>query len=143
VPTKKKDKPAAPTRRRLPDERRGRVQRFSFTDSEGTPVKGYLRANTYDDGSLGEVFITIDRAGSTLSGFADAVALLMSLLLQHGIPLEVIAQKLVAMKFPPSGFTGDSKIPRSSSILDYVSRWLMLTYGPDKKDPLAAVPEEE
>ncbi len=64
------------------------------------------------------------KQGSTVSGLMDSLAICMSLALQHGVPLHVMADKLSHMRFDPSGFTGNPDIPMAKSIVDYVVRWL-------------------
>ena len=56
--------PAPVGRRRLPDTRTGRTHKFTVQGFEG-----YITANTYEDGSLGEVFLTeFGKEGSTTRG---------------------------------------------------------------------------
>jgi ribonucleoside-diphosphate reductase alpha chain len=83
----------------------------------------------YDDGRPGELFIKMAKQGSTLSGFADAVGILTSIMLQCGIPLEVLASKLQHMRFEPCGWTPNPDMPHAHSIVDYIFRWLLLTFG--------------
>jgi ribonucleoside-diphosphate reductase alpha chain len=76
---------------------------------------------------VGEVFIHGDRQGSTVAGFCDALALVMSIALQHGVPLELLTGKLRALRFPPSGWTRDDPEVRSvASVPDYLAQWLEL-----------------
>ena len=110
---------ALPRRQRLPETRKGLVHKFRVN---GT--KGYIRVGLYPNGSLGEVFLTVDKAGSTLQGLMDSFATLLSLSLQYGIPLSVIANKFRHVRFEPAGFTGDRNIPSASSLIDYVFAWL-------------------
>lgn len=93
-------------------------------------VRGYVYANTYPDGRLGEVFIVLDRAGSSLRGFADAVAASMSVRLQRGETCMEVTDKLVGMKFDPAGPTGNALVPRATSVLDFAARWLRHWFGP-------------
>ena len=110
---------ARPTRRRLPDTREAVTHHFSIADHDG-----YITVGKYEDGSPGEVFMKMAKQGSTVSGLMDSLAICMSLALQHGVPLEVMADKLSHMRFDPSGFTGNPDIPMAKSIVDYVVRWL-------------------
>jgi ribonucleoside-diphosphate reductase alpha chain len=64
------------------------------------------------------------KQGSTVSGLMDSLAICMSLALQHGVPLQVMVDKLSHMRFEPSGFTGNPEIPMAKSIVDYVVRYL-------------------
>jgi len=110
---------AVPRRQRLPETRKGLVHKFRVGKT-----KGYIRVGLYPDRSLGEVFLTVDRAGSTLQGLMDSFATLLSLSLQYGIPLAVIAKKFRHVRFEPAGFTGSQQIPSASSLIDYVFAWL-------------------
>src|SRR5208337_5026920 len=72
-------------RRHLPDERRALTHHFSIAGQEG-----YLTVGVYEDGLPGEIFITMAKQGSTISGLMDAFATVVSLALQHGVPLRVL-----------------------------------------------------
>ncbi len=111
-------------RLRLPDERRAINHKFRIGDTEG-----YINAGMYNDGSLGEVFITISKEGSTLQGLSDALGISTSLLLQHQVPIQDIASKYIGTRFEPSGMTANPDIPFATSLLDYIFRWLNLKFG--------------
>lgn len=125
------------TRWRLPDERRSVNHAFTVGG-----MKGYLIVGFYRDDTPGEIFIKLDKAGSTISGLIDAVAILSSLLLQYGVPLRVICDKLQHTRFDPSGSTGNSEIPMASSPLDYVFTWLR-RYVPPDAPPDTQLPLQE
>ncbi|HEX8801403.1 MAG TPA: hypothetical protein VF772_22460 [Terriglobales bacterium] len=110
-------------RRHLPDERRALTHHFAVAGQEG-----YLTVGVYEDGSPGEIFITMAKQGSTISGLMDAFATVVSLALQHGVPLRVICEKLSHMRFEPSGWSGNPKIGYAKSIMDYIFRWLELKF---------------
>ena len=78
----------------------------------------------YEDGRPGEIFIKMSKEGSTLSGVMDGLALTISLGLQYGVPLKVFVDKLVNTRFEPSGITANPNIRFSTSVLDYIARWL-------------------
>ena len=115
--------PVRAVRRRLPDERLAITHHFSIAGQEG-----YLTVGVYEDGSPGEIFITMAKQASTISGLMDAFATVVSLALQHGVPLRVICQKLSHMRCEPSGWTGNPKIGYAKSLMDYFSRWLDLKF---------------
>lgn len=121
---------ARPFRRRLPDERHSVTHKFSVGGHEG-----YITAGLYEDGQPGEVFITMSKEGSTISGFMDAFATSISMALQYGVPLNVLANKFTHMRFEPSGFTGNRQIPMAKSIIDYIFRWLSLKFIPQETLP--------
>jgi ribonucleoside-diphosphate reductase alpha chain len=106
-------------RRRLPDERRSITHKFDIQGHEG-----YITVGLYDDGSPGEIFLTMAKEGSTISGVMDAFATQTSLALQYGVPLQVMVNKFSHMRFEPSGFTKNSEIPIAKSLIDYIFRWL-------------------
>jgi ribonucleoside-diphosphate reductase alpha chain len=106
-------------REKLPNERISVTHRFSVGGQEG-----YIIVGMYNDGRPGEVFIKMAKEGSTLSGVMDGLALSLSIGLQYGVPLKVLVDKLINMRFEPSGMTENPKIRFASSVLDYVGRWL-------------------
>lgn len=114
---------AAPHRRRLPDERPAISHKFNIAGYEG-----YLVVGLYDDGQPGELFITMAKQGSTISGLCDTIGILTSLLLQYGVPLDVLVTKLKDTRFEPAGFTTNEHLPLAKSIVDYVFRWLAQHY---------------
>jgi ribonucleoside-diphosphate reductase alpha chain len=108
-----------PVRRKLPDERRSITHKFSIGGHEG-----YITVGMYDDGSPGEIFITMAKEGSTISGLMDAFATAVSFNLQYGVPLKFLVDKFAHVRFEPSGWTGNQQIPYAKSIMDYIFRWL-------------------
>jgi ribonucleoside-diphosphate reductase alpha chain len=134
---------AQPRRKRLPDERKSITHKFSVQGHDG-----YITVGMYDDGTPGEIFIVMAKAGSTLNGVMDSFATAVSLGLQHGVPLQLFVNKFSHIRFEPHGFTKNSDIPIAKSIVDYLFRWLgikFLGYAPAsvahetaKDDPLEA-----
>jgi ribonucleoside-diphosphate reductase alpha chain len=112
-------KEARPVRRRLPDTRNSRTHKFSIEGHEG-----YITVGMYEDGTPGEIFVTMAKEGSTISGMMDAFATSISLTLQYGVPLVDLIQKFSHMRFEPSGRTENPDIPVAQSVVDYVFRWL-------------------
>jgi ribonucleoside-diphosphate reductase alpha chain len=78
----------------------------------------------YPNGQPGELFVKMAKEGSTVSGLMDALGIVVSLALQHGVPLSAMAEKLKGMRFAPSGYTGAPQIRHAHSLVDYVARWL-------------------
>jgi ribonucleoside-diphosphate reductase alpha chain len=111
----------APTavRRKLPDERESITHKFSIGGHEG-----YITVGKYEDGTAGEIFITMAKEGSTISGLMDSFATMTSLALQHGVPLQLLVDKFTHTRFEPSGFTKNPEIPMAKSIMDYIFKWL-------------------
>ncbi|KAB2958316.1 MAG: vitamin B12-dependent ribonucleotide reductase [Thermoanaerobaculia bacterium] len=108
-----------PVRHKLPDERRALTHKFSINGHEG-----YITVGLYDDGQPGEIFLTMAKEGSTISGLMDAFATSISLALQYGVPLKALVDKFTHMRYEPSGFTKNPEIPIAKSITDYIFRWL-------------------
>jgi len=117
-----------PVRRRLPDTRRSLTHKFSIEGHEG-----YITVGLYEDGSPGEIFITMAKEGSTLSGTMDAFATAISLALQYGVPLRDLVYKFSHMRFEPSGRTENPEIPVAQSIVDYIFRWLASQFLSDEE----------
>jgi ribonucleoside-diphosphate reductase alpha chain len=116
-----------PVRRKLPDERRSLTHKFSIGGHEG-----YITVGMYDDGSPGEIFITMAKEGSTISGLMDTLATAISFNLQYGVPLKFLVDKFAHVRFEPSGWTGSPQIPYAKSIIDYIFRWLGAKFlGPE------------
>ncbi len=111
---------APPKRRRMPRERQSITHKFSIGGHEG-----YITAGMYDDGSVGEIFLTdIGKEGSTLRGMMNSFATAISIALQYGVPLETLVQKFCYMRFEPEGMTTNPEIPFAKSMPDYIMRWL-------------------
>jgi ribonucleoside-diphosphate reductase alpha chain len=120
--------PPAAVRRKLPDERRSITHKFSVAGHEG-----YIHVGLYETGEPGEIFIRMAKEGSTISGLMDSFGTAISLAFQHGVPLKLLADKFTRTKFDPSGFTGNPEIPRASSIMDYIFRWLATKFVRDER----------
>jgi ribonucleoside-diphosphate reductase alpha chain len=110
---------AGPLRRRLPDERQSITHKFDIAGHEG-----YITVGLYEDGTPGELFLTMAKEGSTISGFADAFAQAISYALQYGVPLQDLVDKFSHVRFEPSGMTKNPDVRFAKSIVDYIFRWL-------------------
>lgn len=110
-------------RRRLPRVRTSRTYKFQIADLEG-----YFTVGEYEDGTPGELFISVSKQGSTLSGLMDSFAISVSHGLQFGVPLKSYVKTLRGTSFAPSGITDDPEIRTASSITDYIVRRLALDY---------------
>jgi ribonucleoside-diphosphate reductase alpha chain len=109
-----------PIRRRMPRERQSITHKFSIAGHEG-----YITAGMYEDGSVGEIFLTdVGKEGSTLRGMMNAFATSISIALQYGVPLETLVRKFSYMRFDPEGITTNPEIPFAKSMPDYIMRWL-------------------
>jgi ribonucleoside-diphosphate reductase alpha chain len=109
-----------PERKRMPQERESITHKFSIAGHEG-----YITAGKYDDGTVGEIFLTdIGKEGSTMRGLLNAFATAISLGLQYGVPLEDFVRKFSYMRFDPEGMTTNPEIPFAKSMPDYIMRWV-------------------
>jgi len=125
---KKEPEPAvqySAMRHKLPDERRSITHKFDIAGHEG-----YLTVGLYEDGQPGELFVTMAKEGSTISGLMDAFATQTSYALQFGVPLKFMVDKFSHMRFEPSGFTKNPEIPIAKSIVDYIFRWMAAHFLP-------------
>ncbi len=112
-----------PLRQKLPRSRRGRTFEFRVAD-----CKGFATIGEYDDGRPGEIFLTVSKQGSTLSGIMDAFAKSISYGLQYGVPLRAFVEAFTNMRFEPAGMTDDPDIRFATSIMDYLFRRLAIEY---------------
>ena len=108
-----------PFRHKLPDERASITHKFDISGHEG-----YITVGLYEDGQPGELFLTMAKEGSTISGFADAFAQAISYALQYGVPLQDLVDKFSHVRFEPAGMTKNPDIRFAKSIVDYIFRWL-------------------
>jgi ribonucleoside-diphosphate reductase alpha chain len=120
---------ARPYRRRMPETRRSITHKFEIAGHEG-----YLTVGIYEDGTPGELFITMAKEGSTVSGMMDAFGIAISLCLQYGVPLSELCRKFIYSRFEPSGYTKNPRIKMATSIVDYIFRWLQLTFPNGKNE---------
>ena len=118
---------AEPVRKKMPRERESITHKFSIAGHEG-----YITAGKYEDGSVGEIFLTdIGKEGSTMRGLMNAFATAISLGLQYGVPLEDFVRKFSYMRFEPEGITGNPEIPFAKSLPDYIMRWVASRFVED------------
>ncbi len=119
-----------PVRRKMPQERESITHKFSVGGHEG-----YITAGKYEDGSVGEIFLTdIGKEGSTIKGMMNAFATAVSIGLQYGVPLETFVKKFSYMRFEPEGITGNPEIPFAKSMPDYIMRWVASRFIDDIDD---------
>lgn len=115
---------SASTRRKLPSRRKGYTQKAEIG---GHSV--FLRTGEYEDGSLGEIFIDMQKEGAAFKGLMNCFAIAISVGLQYGIPLEEFVDRFTFMKFEPAGIvSGNNMIKMTTSVIDYVFRELAISY---------------
>ena len=112
-----------PKRRRMPATATSMRHKFEVGGHEG-----YLHVGLFEENVPGEVFITMAKEGSTVGGMMDAFATAISLCLQYGVPLEALVKKFSHQRFEPNGLTSNPDIPFAKSIVDYIFRWLGLSF---------------
>ena len=110
-------------RQQMPKVRTAKTFSFKVANS-----KGYMTVGEYADGRPGEIFVNVNKQGSTMRGILDAFAISVSHGLQFGVPLKDYVSSMVSMSFAPAGITDDPEIRTASSIIDYIARRLALTY---------------
>jgi ribonucleoside-diphosphate reductase alpha chain len=111
-------------RRRLPDRRKGYIQKATVGGH-----KVYLHTGEFDDGELGEIFIDMHKEGAAFRSLMNNFAIAVSMGLQYGVPLEEFVEAFVFTRFEPAGdVTGNDSIRRATSILDYIFRELAVSY---------------
>jgi ribonucleoside-diphosphate reductase alpha chain len=120
-----------PIRQKLPRTRSARTFEFRVAD-----CKGFANIGQYADGRPGEIFLTVSKQGSTLSGIMDAFAKSISYGLQYGVPMRAFVEAFTNMRFEPAGMTDDPELRLSTSIVDYIFRRIAVDYIPleDRKE---------
>jgi ribonucleoside-diphosphate reductase alpha chain len=107
----------------LPKVRPAKTYSFTVADCHG-----YFTVGEYDDGAPGELFVSVAKMGSTLSGLMDSFGRSISYGLQYGVPLKVYVKGMTAMSFAPAGITDDKEIRTAASLVDYIFRRLATDY---------------
>lgn len=111
-------------RRNLPDRRANSTHKLNLN---GQTI--YLTVGLYDDGTVGECFLDVCKAGSALRAILSTVAVFLSLGLQHGVPLGLFVDALKGQSFEPSGAVGGSfEVTTAESILDLIGQELAACY---------------
>lgn len=112
------------TRRKLPDRRKGYIQKAAVGGH-----KVYIHTGEYDDGELGEIFIDMHKEGAAFRSVMNNFAIAISIGLQYGVPLDEFVDAFVFTRFEPAGrVTGNDSIQSATSILDYIFRELGVSY---------------
>jgi ribonucleoside-diphosphate reductase alpha chain len=90
--------------------------------------EGYLIVGLYEDGTPGELFITMAKEGSTIGGLMDSLGTAISVALQYGVPVQSLVNKFAHQRFEPMGITTNNDIPFAKSLVDYIFRWLGIQF---------------
>ncbi len=134
APAREEENPNGPpraVRHKLQSERRSITHKFNVGGHEG-----YITVGLYPDDSVGEIFITMAKEGSTVSGLMDSFSCAVSIALQHGVPLKLLCEKFAHTRFEPSGWSGNPDIGFAKSIMDYIFRWLDLRFSTGQQQML-------
>ena len=127
-----------PTRRYMPAERPGMTRKFNIPYIDENNVAStyelYVTTSTFEDGTLGEVFLKAGKPGEMHRLAMDALGTMISLGLQHGVPVDVIVEKLRFMRGGPSGFIGDTEFKSCTSPFDLLAQYLGKKYGSKPAD---------
>ena len=110
-------------KRELPKRRKSMTYEFKISD-----LKGFFTVGEYEDGTPGELFITVSKQGSTLAGMMDSFARSVSHGLKYGVPLKSYVKTMMSTSFAPAGLTDDRDIRTASSLVDYIFRRLAMDY---------------
>lgn len=90
----------------------------------------HIQRSFYDDGRLGEIFATVGKQGDTVKGLMEVLCILISKILQYGIPAEVVAGILRNTEFGPNGLVQQHPyIKSASSIPDLISKFIDISIG--------------
>jgi hypothetical protein len=125
-------------RERLADERTGYIHKVEITTAKpgvdpNAPldievIDLYVKVGEYPDGRLGEISVTIGKHGDEHAVY-DEWCTLASKALQHGIPVETVFKTCVGKNYGKAGPTSNKNIPKCTSILDYIGRWVLARYS--------------
>lgn len=110
-------------RREMPKRRNAKTFSFRVADCHG-----YFTVGEFEDGTPGELFMSVAKMGSTLAGLMDAYARSISYGLQYGVPLKAYVKGMTNVAFAPAGLTDDKEIQTASSLVDYIFRRLAKEY---------------
>jgi hypothetical protein len=120
-------------REKLEKERDGVSHHFTIiardpnSDDKVYEVDGYIQTGMYPDGRLGEIFVKVGKQGE-FNAMLGQWAISTSIALQYGAPAKELFEKFLGSRFEPAGATTNKDIPRCTSVLDYLARYLLLKY---------------
>lgn len=138
-------------REKLPGERASIDRRFHirYQETEHDPgnlqatrtvtksLKMFVVAGMYEDGRIGELFVHTNKQGELINGTLETMATMMSLGLQHGVPLGLMTAKMRGTQFPPAQFIGldDPDFRKCTSVIDLIAQWLDMRFPEGKYHP--------
>ena len=130
----------------MPKRRHTWRQKVRIYDRDsGACHKFYIDFGEYEDGRLGEVFITSHRHGTFVRGTLDTLARTISIALQSGTSPAEVARSLLGQNYPPSGRVDaeGSEVTECLSVADYLGQEIDRCYGEDgRRRPITPPPEK-
>lgn len=82
-----------PLRETLPNKRRTEREKIDFDLGNDGVMRVYVEVGFYDDGRPGEVFLKAGKQGTMVRDMFDALATVLSVAMQHGVPLKAFPIK--------------------------------------------------
>ena len=99
--------------------------------------KVHLTVDFNDEGKPCAIAVAVHKEGSVFRGMLDTVAALASLALQHGTSMAEVANRMIGVRFEPSGpVYGHDTIQECLSLVDLFGRMLAQfeTYEPVNRE---------
>lgn len=112
----------------LPTDRTGRTRRLHLEGPEGS-LTCYATLNADLSGAPIELILRASKKGTLERGLLHCLGRVVTIALQHGVPLGTIVESLKGVVFEPAGLTGARDIPMVKSVADYLARWLAAQPG--------------
>jgi ribonucleoside-diphosphate reductase alpha chain len=99
-------------------------------EAEINGLRLYITVSFYEDGKLGELYVSAGKQGSIVKGLLDSISTTISKMLQYGVSAEIISDMYRGQKFEPSGFVGGHPyIKKVDSISDLISKIIDIELG--------------
>ena len=108
----------------------------SLTTSPSQDTKAISPSDCIPTASRARSLSAWSKAGSTIAGLMESFGTVVSVALQHGVPLQVLVGKLSHTRLEPSGWTGNEQLGYAKSIMDYLFGWLELRFLSGTQLPL-------
>jgi len=122
------------------DEPEQELQYLTHKFSIAGHNEAYFTVGVGTAGDVKAVALAFGGAGSLVAGLTEGVSKMATLALRHGVPLQAVIAELKGMYFEPQGAVTNRQqrgirsedvlpvIPIARSVLDYVARWLEVTF---------------
>ncbi|MDR1558706.1 MAG: vitamin B12-dependent ribonucleotide reductase [Clostridiales bacterium] len=106
------------------------IRRARVHEAAINGLKLYITTSFYEDGRLGELYVSSGRQGSLTKGLLDSMSTTISEMLQYGVSAADIAKMYRGQKYEPSGIvTGHPYIKFVDSISDLISKIIDIEMG--------------